>query len=220
MDYQARSMIPYIPASSYDEVATQFLNQYYDEALKSPKKVPIEEIARDGMGLDVRYLCLSEELDIYGMTVFTDGNVEIYDPREELYDTQFFKAKTVLVDSEAVKKTNTGCRNNTIAHECVHWYKHRYYYKRQRYTLPRYARYCKCRVDQVLDLSDDEGIMESQAIGIAPRILMPKEPFIEVAEYLGISDGKDNRDAIWSLADFFDVSRQSATIRLKECNLL
>ena len=81
--------------------------------------------------MDVRYVCLSEELDIYGMTIFTDGAVEVYDLDERLYDTRIFKAKTVLIDPEAVKKTNTGCKNNTIAHECVHWYKHRYYYKMQ-----------------------------------------------------------------------------------------
>jgi len=38
--------------------------------------IPIEEIARTGLGLDVHYVCLSEELDIYGMTIFTDGAEE------------------------------------------------------------------------------------------------------------------------------------------------
>lgn len=132
------------------------------------------------------------------------------------YDTKSFKAKTVLIDPEAVKKTNTGCRNNTIAHECVHWYKHRYYYKMQKFSLPRYAKYCKCRVDQLPESTDEENIMESQAIGIAPRILMPKNTFVEAAEHLGVAYGKDNRSAICTLADFFDVSKQSVEIRLEE----
>ena len=170
--------------------------------------------------MDVRYVCLSEELDIYGMTIFTDGAVEVYDLDERLYDTRIFKAKTVLIDPEAVKKTNTGCKNNTIAHECVHWYKHRYYYKMQKLSLPRYANYCKCHVDQLPESKDEEHIMESQAIGIAPRILMPKNTFIEAAEHLGISYGKDNRIAISTLADFYGVSKQSVEIRLEECSLL
>lgn len=62
--------------------------------------------------------------------------------------------------------------------------------------------------------------MEAQAIGIAPRILMPECTFIEAAEHLGISYGKDNRDAIAMLADFYNVSKQSVTIRLEECSLL
>jgi Zn-dependent peptidase ImmA (M78 family) len=67
---------------------------------------------------------------------------------------------------------------------------------------------------------DEENIMESQAIGIAPRILMPKNTFIEAAEHLGISYGKDNRIAISTLADFYGVSKQSVEIRLEECSLL
>ena len=220
MDYAARRMIPYIPPSDYDRIATEFLEEYYPEALKKPMPVPIEEIATSGLGLSLKYVCLSEELDIYGMTIFTDGMVEIFNPEEELYDAVPFKSKTVLIDPEAVKKTNTGCKNNTIAHECVHWYKHRYFYKMQRYTLPRFAKYCKCRVDQLPDSSEEECIMEAQAIGIAPRILMPKEPFIETAEYLGISSSKNNNDAICTMAEFFKVSKQSVRIRIEECHLI
>lgn len=220
MNFTERKLIPYIPPSDYDMVATEFLEMYYPEALKEPLRVPIEEIAKQGMGLDLRYMRITEELDVYGMTIFTDGFVEIYNSEEELYDTMKFQAKTVLIDSEAVKRTNIGCRNNTIAHECVHWYKHRYYYKMQSYTLPRYAKYCKCRINQLPYASEDENIMESQAIGIAPKILMPRKNFIEAAESLDIGYGKDNKKAIRTLADFFDVSKQSAKIRLQECGIL
>lgn len=220
MDFSGRRFVPYIPPAEYDKVAQEFLEKYYPQALANPMAVPIEDIAKNEMGLDVQYVCLSEEQDIYGMTIFTDGAVEIYDPIEGLYDSQVFKSKTVLIDPEAVKKTNSGCKNNTIAHECVHWYKHRLFYKRQQFALPRYAKYCKCRVSQLPDTIDEENIMESQATGIAPRILMPKSTFIEAAEHLGVAYGKNNRDAIRALAEFYDVSRQSVEIRLEECSLL
>ena len=220
MDYNGRKLVPYIPPTEYDNVAYEFLEQFYPDALKNPMPIPIEEIAKKGLGLDIQYVCLSEELDIYGMTIFTEGSVEVYDSDEGLYDTKAFKAKTVLIGPEAVKKTNTGCKNNTIAHECVHWYKHRYYYKMQKLSLPRYAKYCKCHVNNLPVDAEEENIMESQAIGIAPRILMPKNTFVEVAGYLGIAYGKDNRSAISTLADFFGVSKQSVEIRLEECRLL
>ncbi|HEK9982045.1 TPA: hypothetical protein TUU08_000147 [Streptococcus equi subsp. zooepidemicus] len=119
MDYNMNNLIPFIPPSEYDRVAEQFLEEYCPEALKHPMAVPIEKIAAD-MGLKVQYVCLSEEADIYGATIFTDGALEIYDPEEGLYDTKVFKRKTVLIDPEAVKKTNVGCKHNTLAHECVH----------------------------------------------------------------------------------------------------
>ena len=90
----------------------------------------------------------------------------------------------------------------------------------QKLSLPRYAKYCKCHVNNLPVDAEEENIMESQAIGIAPRILMPKNTFVEVADYLGIAYGKDNRSAISTLADFFGVSKQSVEIRLEECRLL
>lgn len=219
MDYNMNNLIPSIPPSEYDRVAEQFLEEYCPEALKRPMAVPIENIAAD-MGLKVQYVCLSEEADIYGATIFTDGALEIYDPEDGLYDTKVFKRKTVLIDPEAVKKTNVGCKHNTLAHECVHWYKHRLYYKMQKFTAPRMARFCKCSVNQLPYATEDENIMEGQAIGIAPRILMPKATFIEAASQYDIVYGKDNWQAIYGLADLFDVSKQSVMIRLEECNLL
>lgn len=214
------NLIPFIPKSDYDKVASEFLELYYLGALKTPMPIPIERIAKEEMGLDIQYVCLSEELDIYGMTIFTDGIVEIYNPSEKLYNSKMFTAKTILIDPDAVKKTNLGCRNNTIAHECVHWYKHRYYYKMQKYTLPRYAKYCKCRIDQLPEPSDEQYYIEIQAVGIAPRILMPKNTFIEAAENLNVSYEKDNRNSIRVLADLFNVSMKSVEIRLKECNII
>ena len=55
MDYNMNNLVPYIPASEYDTVAEEFLNEFYADALKQPMAVPIERIAKD-MGLDVQYL--------------------------------------------------------------------------------------------------------------------------------------------------------------------
>lgn len=220
MGYNLNNLLPYIPPTDYDKVATEFLEKYYSDALYKPLAVPILEIAKNKMGLDVQFICLSEEVDIYGMTIFDDGFVEYYDPIDGVYETKIFKKKTVLIDPDAVKKTNSGSMNNTIAHECVHWFKHRMYYKMQKYTMPRQAKYCKCRMLQLPYLTEEENIMESQAIGIAPRILMPKNQFEEMAGRLKIKVGQDNREQIACLADIFQVSKQSVSIRLEECGII
>lgn len=219
MDYNSETLLPYIPPSEYDNVAKEFLERYYPGALSKPQKIPILDVARNDVGLDVQFICLSEESDIYGMTIFEDGNVEIYDPDEYLYDTKFFKRKTVLIDPKAVNKTNIGCRNNTIAHECVHWFKHRMYYRMQKYTLPKKAKYCKCSVNNLSLYSDEEEIMEKQAIGIAPRILMPRQTFWEVARSYDKLTEYSWRE-ISEIAEFFGVSKQSVSIRLSECGII
>lgn len=220
MEFNQSTLIPYISASQYDQAAEEFLETYYEEALKRPIQVPILDIARNEMHLDVQFIYLSEELDVYGMTIFSDGAIDIYLPNEGIYESRVFKKKTILIDPEAYKKTNKGSVNNTIAHECFHWFKHRYYYKMQNCTMARAARYCKCYVNQLPTFSEEEIILEKQAVGVAPRILMPKGPFIEKAKEVGVKPGTSNLKAIAELSQFYNVSKQSVTIRLEECSLI
>lgn len=220
MNYNQNNLIPVIYASEYDDIATSFLENYCPKALTTPMAVPISDIAKSEMGLNLVKECLSEELDIFGVTIFSDGMVDIYDIEKGVYESRFFKKKTVIIDPYAYQKTNTGCLNNTIAHECVHWYKHRLFFKMQDLVLPRRAKICKCHVSQLPTETEEENIMEDQAIGIAPRILMPTKPFEEAAEEFGVKVGGENSMVISKLAELFSVSKQSVSIRLDECRLI
>ena len=211
-----KSLIPYILSSLYDDVASDFLEKYYPEALLKPCCVPIESIAKEQMGMNLLYECLSEEKDILGMTVFSDGYIDLYNPTELIYEQQFFKSKTILIDPNTYG-ANVGARNNTIAHECIHWFKHRLYYKQQNNVLKKVAKICKCNINPIFN--EEEFIMEQQAIGIAPKILMPKNSFTTLAEeYIRINNGLDSNVEA-QLAAFFQVSKQSVGIRIKECGI-
>lgn len=61
MDYSGRRLVPYIPPAEYDKVAQEFLETYYPQALTNPMPVPIEDIAKNVMGLDVQYDVVSYE---------------------------------------------------------------------------------------------------------------------------------------------------------------
>jgi Zn-dependent peptidase ImmA (M78 family) len=71
----------------------------------------------------------------------------------------------------------------------------------------------------------DEDWMEWQANGIAPRILMPKYMFIQAAdnfrrELSGIGNSYVlNYKLKDKLAEFFQVSKQSAGIRMQELGI-
>lgn len=89
----------------------------------------------------------------------------------------------------------------------------------QKFTLPKKAKYCKCSINSLNLYNDEEELMEKQAIGIAPRILMPKQSFEEVARsYDNLSENSWRE--ISEIAEFFDVSKQSVTIRLSECGII
>ena len=97
MSYNLNNLMPYIPASDYEKVATEFLETFYPQALSSPQPVPILDIAKNELKLDLKFICLSKELDIYGMTIFDDGVVEVYDPVKGLYDKKSILVKQYLL---------------------------------------------------------------------------------------------------------------------------
>ena len=60
MEFNQSTLIPIIHASEYDSVAEEFLAAYYPDALNAPQKVPILDIAKNELKLDVQFIPLSE----------------------------------------------------------------------------------------------------------------------------------------------------------------
>ena len=120
---------------------------------------------------------------------------------------------------------NVGCMNNTIIHECVHWYKHRKYHELVK-TYNSDALLISCRVNETTKYKKQwtpEDWMEWHANGIAPRILMPKSMTIKKIEELikknellfGTYDRLNiMENVVYELADFFQVSRIASKIRM------
>lgn len=112
---------------------------------------------------------------------FTSGVAEIYDPSNEEYKEIKVRWGTMIIDPDTFWERNIGCMNNTIAHETVHWWKHRDYHLLQAVLDKRAAKVYKCPTAEPDESKQgewtDEMWMEWQAIGIAPRILMPVQTF-------------------------------------------
>lgn len=227
----ATPLVPVIRKSQFDDVATEFLDKYCPEALESPMPVPIMNIARKKMGLIVctKYR-LSEDFSILGQMCFNSGYVDVY-----LKDTDEFiqltvRRGTMFIDPDVIEQRNEGCFNNTVAHECVHWYKHRNYHLLAQVNEMKQAKTNSCPVvapdERQQNKWTDEDWMEWQANGIAPRILMPKDMFVLAAETFrkNPNSNTDECSQMFSLrdelADFFDVSKQSAGIRMKELGII
>lgn len=213
-----------------DDVANEFLKEYCPDALKQPMAVPIMDIATMKMGLRVfTQYRLSEDFSILGQMCFTSGLVTIYDKDEDEYRDMKVRRGTMLIDPDTYLKRNTGCFNNTVAHECFHWYKHRNYHLYSKALGKENTTAFRCPVEEknvnYHDDWDDEDWMEWQANNAAPRILMPKKTFIGAANEI-IEQGHVAYGSLlqtwWvtaKLAELYDVSKQSAGIRLDELGI-
>ena len=221
------SLVPRIKKSQFDDVASEFLEKYCPEALRIPMAVPIMEIARKKMGLRIidRFR-LTEDFSVYGMICFNSGLVPIYDKDEDEYRDIKVRRGTILIDADTLTKRNVGCLHNTVAHECVHWYKHSEYHFYQngigKSTSIAY-RYPSVEKDERFQTDwNDEDWMEWQANGIAPRILMPKQTFVLSFNRTLANAATTVIPQQWvvnKLAEFYQVSKQSAGIRCEELGL-
>ena len=217
------ALVPYIRKEELDSVATDFLNRYYPEVLKSPVDLdPIELACKMGLTVEVRDI--TKDLSIFGQVYFHDSEAELYDSEKDEMIIEEVKAGTIFVDPKAYFLRNLGAVNNTIVHECVHWDKHRKAFELERLYNENLTK-IKCKVVGGIKDGDKDatGWMEWQANALAPRIQMPLSSFktkaFEVIKgfkrELGTSETIDViQPAIDELATFFCVSRLAAKIRM------
>ncbi|WP_449457907.1 XRE family transcriptional regulator [Streptococcus suis] len=221
----SRSGVPYIKKTDFDELANTFLAKYYPQALKSPTKIDVTELAV-AMGLTIIETKLSSDFSIFGKMVFKDTEIETYDANNQAI-RRLIKKGTICADEEVSQKRNIGSLNNTIIHECVHWEFHRIYHE-LRMLVDETHDSVSCRTQE--NLSDvanwtDLDWMEWQANNLAPKILMPKKQTRQKIDdlyralssiYSDLSKIEVTTEVVDSLANFFGVSRQAAKIRMIE----
>lgn len=228
------NMVPILQKNEFDDVAMRFLAKHCPQCLETPMAIPIEEIAVQIMGLQIRRIHLSEDFSILGKIYFSSGWAEIYKKDEDEYVYEWVEKGTIFIDPDVAIERNIGSERNTIAHECIHWNIHRTYHSVQIMAGGEKAIAFRCPTEapseQLSSKWTDEDWMEWQANGIAPKILMPKTTFISYVHSHSLFSKMEKENSgltflyqnllIDELADFFQVSKQSASIRLLELDLI
>lgn len=224
-DVLTKHLIPYIKSKDLDQKAKRFLNKFCPEALIRPMSIPIE-ILINRMGLNIYKAPLPN--NIFGQIFFDENTVNIIDDNGDVID-KHIDSGTILVNENATFMTSIGTTNNTIIHECVHWFLHHRYFELQRIINPEYD-HLSCEVIEdfnTLNNSEEEEMawMEWQANSIAPKILIPyetgKQKLEEILYTIGTENPNDRtatvmEKAIVEFAQFFNVSTTAAKIRAIE----
>lgn len=213
----------------FEVEAEAFLKKYQcEDAIENPQPIPIKDIATRLMSLEiVDTECLSLDGSVQGAITFTKGIVDVYDWTTEDYIGYPTDGPSLFIDSDII---NEGRINNTIAHECYHWWRHRNYFnfKRTHENSVEFGIRCDRKMPRGNVGSGewtDVERMEWQARTIAPKILMPRRAtkkkidqlYIEIVPPGGYSDRQEVTEVVVNrLASFFRVSKQSAAIRMVE----
>lgn len=97
------------------------------------------------MKLKVQQTRITKEVSVFGALVFKECDTEYYIEESDSMQTIHLKERTILVDKKAYYLRNLGSVNNTIVHECVHWYFHQKAFALERLYNEKALR-VKCQV--------------------------------------------------------------------------
>ena len=63
------------------------------------------------------------------MIVFSKCTSIYFDDNDSTYEPKTLNRGTIIVDPDVYFKRNLGCWNNTVIHECVHWFLHQKHFE-------------------------------------------------------------------------------------------
>ena len=221
------NIVPIIRKDELDQEAEAFLSAHYAKALEEPCAVPILEIATNEFGLNViQGKCITQDFSIFGQICFAGGDIELYDPFDDGPKKVTVPRGTIVIDAKTYFDRNIGCVNNTLAHEVYQWHRHRLYAAVKMLLQRKQIIAHRCPAVNLYPKENeswtDEQRMEWQANKIAPRILMPISTFTRKVHALLSEydyENADDKDSVMEciideLSEFYQVSKQSAKIRL------
>lgn len=226
-DHFSGELVPIISCDDFDREATRFLEKYYPLALEKSVPVPIRQIAGDMQLTIIEDTRLSEELSIFGIIVFEDGNIVGTNKKILVRKA---KRGTVYIDPRVYCEKTCGTVNSMIAHECYHWYRHQPYHTLMKMIGAKddIGKAIHCAIQP--NTKDTEkwkaaDWLEWQANSVALHILMPMQTCRQTIDQL-MHEHFDNAEptnkpfalerVIDELAQYYGVSRQAAKIRMRQ----
>lgn len=218
------ALVPYMSAKDLDDYATKFLQVNYSEALQKCEPVDVSVLV-NRMGLTVIPKSITPDLSVFGAVFFKECDTQYHDREQNKMLPLHVKKGTILVDPQAFFLRNLGSVNNTIVHECVHWFFHRKVFALESlYNVD--VTQIRCRVVGGIQSNQTRNAtdwMEWQANALAPRILMPCHQFKRKAQDLIFQYQKKIpskpfvdilEPVIREIATFYGVSLTAAKIRM------
>lgn len=221
----SETLVPFLYKTHYDQEAQEFLEYCgLDKHLRNPAPLDVTKVV-NALGLKYRELTLTPDKSILGRIYMYDCTETIFNWDTQEEETVEVAAGTLVVDPIAEMEFTEGARNNTIIHECYHWFRHRKAFALQKMCNPDINSIEYTRAFRPVDKSSDVSWMERQARAMAPRILMPSAAMKVKIEDLTRELSNVYRDSSYveilqlvipELSRFFGVSQISAQIRMIE----
>ena len=209
------NLLPKITAAKYDEIVYDLLNSYNPEALEAPGPVDVYRIA-DGLRLKVSEV-LIQDRNILGQMHFWPGTVEYIDKNGIKRIT---RANPLDIFINILSCTTMVAKRSSLAHEIGHVFCSRFFEFLQIMAGNKHGAVVNKRKKQTKG-ADIPKELESQPSKFSGHLLLPRRtalPFVEeeIRKLGGHASPRQMEAIVRKVMDTFQVSRQMATLRLKD----
>lgn len=196
-----------------------------EEDIRIARATPIDQFAKDYLGLDVSFARLSVDGSICGLTAYTDTEyiIEQFGVKRRIP----LKQNQVLLDEEFIKpgkiRQLCGKRRFTLAHECAHQILYQMESEDAKASCRK--KYAARTAYSLRDLKTHEDWNEWQANALGAAILMPQKEIDLAMWYFANGRTLKNYEGKFSYRDRLSlnlichqlgVSKSAAIIRLKD----
>jgi len=224
---------PILSNKEIDDFAYAVLEDYAPELLREPGMIDYEHFIESYLGMEIIYKDLYYKENtppVYGMTVFRDGIVKVFDRENSRIAHPIIRANTVIMDNYITN--NEGMAMFTGLHESGHIFLHK-----DVFSIFRAGQVC-CRRKNTGNPKQwtAEEWREHHANHFAGAIAMPDATFIPfvtntMREYgvfkrsilLGSNDDLDilAKDLLPErISEVYGVSRQAASVKLRKSGFI
>ena len=227
-------LVPYIRTADLEDLADEFFDKYCDDALFDRWVFPYSHVMRK-MHIQAVESTLPD--NVFGRTYFKPTRIKYWykywpmHPEPEEIEEEV-PAGTIVINKEHFFLGNYGSAINTMAHELVHWEFHRRFFEILA-LLDENANQLSCEVTPEIPSEEMTGVekaiwwAEWQANNLAPRIVMPRQIFLDVLAQCYDENftpvyyrGQYLEEALEKTAEMFGVSRYEAKVRAIQLGIM
>lgn len=232
--------IPILSNSKIDDHVEALIGDYDSSLLSKPQALDVEDFAENYLNLSFHYADLSHNGFIWGRMVFNDAKIIIYNSEAKCADEEPIDAFTIVIDNGLLDEKKEHAFRSTVMHESGHAIYHDEYYFIDYSQLPledesetNHLPYTSCETKDIIGVSTvsrrletDHDWMEHQAKYFSAAALMPRATMkmlctdSKIQQFcFGEHPGYENDALVAIVSKTYNVSCESAKIRLKELNL-
>lgn len=127
--------VPILKHAKIDDDVEALLSKYDPTLLTDPRPLDVEDFVERFLGFNLHYENLSNNGCIWGMMVFNNRRILVYDPDNNGIAYHPVDANTILIDNTLLAEDKEAIFRSTVAHEAGHGLYHPQIFREDDYQL-------------------------------------------------------------------------------------